>query len=55
MTVDELLAELARVALYIDPEEAHAKADALLLKFIAGVVGDDRVEVAFDKIDKWYA
>lgn len=52
MTKAQLLAELEKLTIPPqDPEEAHAKAEDLLLQYI----NDPRVKAAFDAIEKWYA
>ena len=54
MTKPELLKRLDDLYKggYYDPEEAHIKADQLLLEFI----NDKEVTKAYDRIDiKWYA
>ena len=53
MTRTEALAELVRLKEVgdKDPEEAHSKADGVLLDLI----NDDEITEAFQDIDKWYA
>lgn len=47
---EELLRKLSALVGQ-DPEEAHARADLLLLEYI----DDPAIADAFDAIDKWYA
>lgn len=50
LTRDNLLYCLDCLAQESDAEEAHERADALLLKFIA----DDEITDAFERVRKWY-
>ena len=49
MTKQELLTQLSNLV-GISPDEAHVKADDLLLKYI----NDSEITQAFEKIEKWY-
>lgn len=53
MTIEELVHRLGEIRDWgtDDPEIAHVAADAALIEFI----GDERVQSAFDQIEKWYA
>jgi len=51
MTKEELMDELHKLEVNDDREDAHIKADSLLLAYI----NDVDIERAFDAIDKWYA
>ena len=51
MKKEELVDALHELSTDDDTEDAHIKADELLLKYI----NDDEINEAFHSIDKWYA
>lgn len=51
MKLDELLEELKKLENSGDPEEAHARADDLLLVYI----DNKKVTEAFENVPRWYA
>lgn len=50
LTRDEALAALVRLQNSNDPEDAHPEADYVLL----GLINDDEITKAFEKVRRWY-
>ncbi len=51
MTKEEVIRELEKLVGDSDPEDAHLKADGILLEFI----GDVEITRLYNLIEKWYA
>lgn len=51
LTRDEALAALVKAQQNNDPEDAHADADYILL----GLIDDQEITDAWEKVRKWYA